>query len=143
MSIEYKQLPFTAEEVESILTKAKNGLSSPEVWDETTKQAVRAALAIGADNDFLQLPKDWDDDTKEQIKSALQIETVEDMISTDDFTEAVDDQIKDAGLLSATAANWDASTKKAVRESIGIVFNADGSIVINGMTIEPLGTTKF
>ncbi len=71
MSIEYKQLSFTAEEVDSILTKAKNGLSSPsaETWDDATKQAVRAAL--------------------------------------------------------------------------GLSFNADGSIVINGQTIKPLGTTKF
>lgn len=69
MSTEYKQLSFTADQIDSILTKAANGLSSPDSWDDATKQAVRAAL--------------------------------------------------------------------------GLSFNADGSIVINGQTIEPLGTTKF
>lgn len=40
-------------------------------------------------------------------------------------------------------ATWDEATKQAVRAAIGLRFNADGSIDINGQTIQPLGTTKF
>ena len=59
------------------------------------------------------------------------------------FTAEQIDSILNNALLSPSAEAWDETTKQAVRAALGISFNADGSIVINGTTIQPLGTTKF